>query len=231
MKQSGGPFSGSSLNAVGVVYTTGVGNNGGTIDSRISAGFITPSSGTNFAFSGEQNDGGTISAQSATGTYSVASEGRVTLAGGGGGAPIIYLSSANTGFVLFTDGGGTAHVESGFLEPQTGGPFSVTSTHTTYAFGTIQPDVLGIDQSVGIVALNGAGSITGTSDDNSSGTLNADKAFTGTYSIDSTGRGLVPTGCTIGTTCNNIFFLISPTRFVLLDTSSGTNPDLELVEQ
>jgi hypothetical protein len=231
MKQSGGPFSGSSLNAVGVAYTTGVGNNGGTIDSRISAGFITPSSGTNFSFSGVQNDGGTASTQSATGTYSVASEGRVTFAGGGGGAPIIYLSSANTGFVLFTDGGGTAHVESGFLEPQTGGPFSVTSTHTTYAFGTIQPDVLGIDQSLGIAAFNGAGSITGTSDDNSSGTLNADKAFTGTYSIDSTGQGLVPAGCTIGTTCNNIFFLISPTRFVLLDTSNDTNPDLELVEQ
>jgi hypothetical protein len=231
MKQSGGPFSGSSLNAVGVVYTTGVGNNGGTIDSRISAGSITPSGGANFSFSGTQNDGGNSSAQSATGTYAIASSGRVTFAGGGGGAPIIYLSSANTGFLLFTDGGGTAHVASGFLEPQSGGPFSVTSAHTTYSFGTIQPDVLGIDQSVGAVTFNGAGSIAGTSDDNKSGTLTADQPFKGTYSIDSTGLGLIPAGCTIGTTCNNVFFLISPTRFVLLDTSNDTNPDLEIVEQ
>jgi Putative Ig domain len=233
LQQTVASFSGSSLNAASVLYTTGLGNNGGTAVSRVSAGIFTPSGGVNFSFSGQQNSGGTTSTQSATGTYIVASDGRVTLAGGGGGgAPIIYLVSANKGLALFTDGSTPGHVESGFLEPQTGGPFSVSSTDTTYVFGTIQPDVLGIDQSSGVVTFNGAGSIAGISDDNSSGTLNANKTFTGgTYSTDSTGQGLIPAGCTVGTTCNNIFFLISPTRLVLLDTSNDTNPDLEIVEQ
>src|SRR4029077_16903512 len=46
MLQSGGPFSTSSLNANSILYTTGLGNNGSTAVSRVSAGILTPSSGT-----------------------------------------------------------------------------------------------------------------------------------------------------------------------------------------
>src|SRR4029077_11272867 len=133
---------------------------------------LTITSVGNFSFSGQQNDGGNISAQAATGTYSVAPDGRATFPGGGGGAPIMYLVSANKAFVLFTDGSGSAHVESGFLEPQSGSPFSNSSANGTYAFGTYQPEDTGVDLSTGVATIN-AGNITGTSDDNSSGTLTA----------------------------------------------------------
>jgi hypothetical protein len=117
MQQSGGPFSTSSLNANSIFYTTGLGNSGATTVSRVSAGILSIPSAGNFSFSGQQNSGATLQVQSATGTYAVAANGRVTLAGGGGGgAPLFYLVSANKGFALVTDGsGGTPHVSSGFL--------------------------------------------------------------------------------------------------------------------
>lgn len=233
LKQTLGSFSVSSLTAKSILYTTGLGNNGGTPVSRVSAGILTITSAGNFSFSGQQNSGGNISTQSATGTYSVASDGRVTFAGGGGGgAPIFYLVSANDGFVLFTDGSGSSNVESGFLEPQSGSPFSNSTTHTTYAFGTLQPEDTAVDNGSGVATFDGAGNITGTTDDNSSGTLTGGSAFSATYSIDATGLGSIPANCTLGTNCNNIFFVISPTKIVLLATDSGdTHPNLQVAEQ
>jgi hypothetical protein len=232
--QQSGSFTGSSLNAKSILYTTGLGNSSGSTDSRISAGIFTIPSSGNFSFSGQQNDGGTISAQSATGTYSVASNGRVTFAGGGGGgAPILYLVSANKGFLLFTDGSTTnAHVASGLLEPQSAGPFTVLSANGTYAFGAFQPETSSVSDQAGVASFDGIGNITGTSDDNSSGSLTPNSAFTNTYSIDATGLGVIPANCTIGTNCDNIFFVVSPTKAVLLKTkASSTNPNLSIAEQ
>jgi hypothetical protein len=233
LKQTLGSFNAASLNAKSILYTTGLGNNSGTAVSRISAGIFSPTGTGTFSFSGEQNDGGNISAQSAPpgSTYTVGSDGRVTFAGGGGNTPILYLVGANKGFVLFTDGGGSAHVESGFLEPQTGSPFSNSSASGTYAFGTYQPEDTGVDLSTGVATFN-AGNITGTSDDNSSGTLTAGSSILDTYSIDATGLGSIPANCTLGTNCNNIFFVISPTKFVLLKTKAGSaDPNLQVAEQ
>ena len=232
LKQTAASFSASSLSAKSILYTTGLGNNGGTPVSRVSGGILTITSVGNFSFSGQQNDGGNISGQSATGTYSVGSDGRVTVTvAGGGGAPIIYLVGANKGFVLMTDGSTTnAHVASGFLEPQTGTSLS-TSSATTLAFGTIQPDLSGIADDSGVATFN-AGNVTGTNDKNSGGTLNAGGSISDTYSIDATGLGSIPANCTLGTNCGNFFFVISPTKIVLLGADpSSTNPNLQVAEQ
>jgi hypothetical protein len=244
MQQSGGPFSTSSLNASSILYTTGLGNNGGAAFSRVSAGILTPSSGT-ASFSGQQNNGGTLQAQTATGiTYAVATDGRVTFGGGGGGStPLIYLVSPNKGFALFVDTSSTnAHVESGFLEPQTGGPFGTPSANGTYAFGTLQPDVAGISDESGIAIFNkNTTQVTVTSDNNSSGTLNPGGTFGPIgYSVDSTGLGVIPAGCSIdGTTgqdgtCQSVFYVISPTKAVVIDATSSvatTNPHLQTADQ
>jgi hypothetical protein len=242
--QSVGPFSTSSLNASSILYTTGLGNNGSTAISRVSAGILTPSSGT-ASFSGQQNNGGTLQAQSATGvTYAVATNGRVTFAGGGGGStPLIYLVSPNKGFALFVDTSSTnAHVESGFLEPQTGGPFGTPSANGTYAFGTLQPEVVGVSDGSGIAIFNkNTVQVNGTSDDNSSGTLSPAGSFGPfSYSVDSTGLGVIPAGCNIdGTTgqdgtCQSFFYVISPTKAVVIDATSSvatTNPHLQTADQ
>ena len=239
MRQSAGSFSTSSLNAKSIVYTSGLGNSGGTAVSRVSVGILNPTSGT-ATFSGQQNDGGTLQAQSATGvTYTVATNGRVSFAGGGGGsAPLVYLVGPNQGYVLFVDSGsGTPHVESGFLEPQTGGPFSSSSANGTYAFGTIQPDVLGISDESGIAIFNSTTTqANGTSDNNSSGTLNPANTFgPASYSVDATGLGVIHAGCSIdGGTCQTVIYLISPTKAVVMDATSSTtptNPHLEVADQ
>jgi hypothetical protein len=244
MLQSGAPFSTSSLNGNSILYTTGLGTNGSTTVSRVSAGILSANSGT-FTFSGQQNNGGTLQAQSVTGgTATVGGNGRVTVAGGGGGsAPIIYLAKANKGFVLFADTSTTsAHVESGFLEPQTGGPFSAASANGTYAFGSIQPDDVTLSVESGVATFNGITTqVSGTSDNNSSGTLNPGNTFGPvSYSVDSTGLGLIPAGCSIdGTTgqngtCQNFFYMISPTRAVVVDATSSTtpvDPHLEVADQ
>jgi hypothetical protein len=239
-----GPFSTSSLNASSILYTTGLGNNGSTATSRVSAGILTPSSGT-ASFSGQQNNGGTLQAQSATGiTYAVATDGRVTFAGGGGGStPLIYLISPNKGFAIFVDTSSTnAHVESGFLEPQTGGPFGTPSANGTYAFGTIQPDQVNVADESGIAIFNkNTAQVSVTSDNNSSGTLNPAGSFGPiSYSVDSTGLGVIPAGCSIdGTTgqdgtCQSFFYIISSTKAVVIDATSSvaiTNPHLQTADQ
>lgn len=235
-QQSGGPFAASSMSAKSVLYTSGLGNNAGTVVSRVSAGILTITSTGNFSYSGQQNNGGTISAQSATGTYNVASNGRVTFAGGGGGsAPIAYLVTANRAFVLFTDSSLTSpKVESGFQEPQTGSPFSKLSANGTYAFGTIQPEDLNVADEAGFAKFDGAGAVSGTSDANQAGTLAPNGTFTGTYSIDAAGVGVMPANCTIGTNCDTMFIIISPTKAVVFDILPATtphHPNLQVAEQ
>src|SRR4029077_9132669 len=228
LRQSGGPFTASSLSGAGILYTTALGNSNGTAVSRISAGIITVSGGT-LSFSGQQNNGGSITAQSASGiSFTVASNGRVTFSGGGGSNPILYLVSANKAFVLFSEDAscgsscGPAKVQSGFLEPQSGGPFSTASASGTYAFGTIQPDDVNVSDEAGIAIFNkNTAQVTGTSDGNSSGSLTAGNSFGPFgYSVDSTGLGLIPAGCNLdgtnGTgqdgTCQTFFYIISPTK-------------------
>lgn len=234
-QQSGGPYSVSSLSGSSVIYTTGLGNNGGTETSLGTVILFTVTSSGTASVTGWQSSGGSVSAQSASGvTFSVASSGRVTFTvqPGNNQIPIMYLVKPNKGYLLFTDGTNpNPKVESGALKPQSAGPFSTSSLDATLGFGTIQPDVIGIGQEVGIVMFDGAGNASGTSDKNSSGTLKPDQTFTGTYSIASNGLGVIPANCTIGTNCNNVFFLMSPTSLVMLDTSNDTNPDVDIAQQ
>ena len=223
-KQSGS-FSASSLSAPMVLYSSGIGSAASTTSTQ--SGIITIPSSGNLSFAGNRNDGGTVTAQNASGTYSVASSGRVTVTGGSH-PPIFYLVSANDAFVLFTD----TSVESGFFEPQSGSPFSVSSANGTYAFGTIKPGDPSVSDSAGTATFDGAGNVSGTDDDNTGGTLSPGNAFSQTYSIDSNGTGHLPAGCTITTNCESIFIVISPTKAALMDTqSTNPNPALQVADK
>lgn len=254
LKQSKTSFSEADLNATSVAYTSET--------SRVVAGgtrtdllIVTPNGMGGASGTLIENDAGTTltSASSSTITYSVTnSQGRVLVSGTGKHNAALYLVSPNEGFIVDADG----QVGKGFLEPQSGSPFSAASAKSppSYAFGTFQPEVAGVDLEEGVTNFNGLSAITGTSDDNSTGgggSLNASNSISATYSIDSTGTGFIPqTGMICASLadfsagrCNLIFVVIAPPssispfgKVVLMDAkpvsgTSNVDPSLRIGEQ
>jgi hypothetical protein len=229
LKQSG-TLSGNPLSGAYIGYQSGLGGTAGT--SRTTLLLIT-ASGSGISGTQLRNDGGSFQSKSiGTGiTYSVASSGRMTVSGGGGTGPIFYLVSPNQVFVL---GGGNS-VDTGVFQSQTGGPFTNSSASGTYAFATVDPQDLNVSDESG-VATFASPNVSGTSDSNSNGSQNLNKPFGPQgYSVDSTGLGIIPSGCTISatsTTCQTVFYVISPTKAVVMDTDpTNTNPKIQVADK
>jgi hypothetical protein len=223
LQQSGTPFSNASLSTStkSVLYATGT--TGATPPtSDVLVGILSiPSSGS-FSRNGDENNGGTMISVAASGTYSVDSTtGRVTtITTSGVNRPVIwYLVSANKGFVLGVENS----VSTGFFEPQSGGPFTNASASGSYSFGSIGPTVPHVSNESGVASFDGVDTVTGTNDSNSLGSgLSGNHFFSDTYSVTTSGRGTTAGGV--------IFYIISPTKAVLIDSQS-TNPSLQEAEQ
>jgi hypothetical protein len=219
MKQSGGPFATTSLNGKSVFYDSKPSGGGGTAGSSVEIGIVTTTGASaTFSFAGYNNGGGNVQTptnNTASGTFSVAANGRVTLAGpGGGGIPEFYLFSPNNGFAV--DSGNGAH--SGLLEAQTS-----TSVSGTYAYGSIAPQAAGEKDSTGAPVFTG-GNLTVTDDKNAQGTLSPNGGSSGTYSVDATGVVFIPASCTPGTSCEKIGTVITSSKFVMMDAKSSSAP-------
>ena len=231
-KQSG-TFSTSSLSGTSVFYDSKPSNNGTTATSKISIGIVTTDGAGNFSYAGYSNGGGDVQTPSnngATGTFSVASNGRVTLTVGGTGnnqIPVFYLFSPGNAFSVSSGNG----ADDGVMESQS----AKSVTNGTYTNGTINPQTAGVTDKESIVTLT-TGNATSTDDSNSQGTLAPNHASTGTYTVDTTGVFFLPASCTPGTNCEKIGTVISGSKIVLMDgqsSSSGgtTNPVLQLLDQ
>ena len=235
LKQSG-TFSNSSLSTGNhVIYTSGGSTSGVTSASRAEVDIVKVTSGNNFTFSGYQNDGGNISdptKNSGSGTFTVASNGRVTLTvAGANNLPVFYLSSANNAFFLNSDTAASA----GNMEPQVGSSFTNSSASGTYGYGSVNPAVPLTKNEEGTITFTpSSASINGTSDKNSLGNQVPDNLDTANYAINSTGVGLIPAGCTLtgaSANCENLFIIISPTRAVLIGVkSTNSTPALDILE-
>jgi len=231
-KQSGGPYSSSSLSGKSVLYDSSISSNGGSAsNSNVSIGIVTFPGAPNFSFAGYSNGGGSISTpsnNSASGTYSVASNGRVTLtvSGGGGGGnqlPAFYLYGPSSAFAVFTGTG----ADNGLFESQT----TTSVSNGAYVDGTIDPQTAGVTDKSGIVAFSSPNA-TATDDSNSQGSLSPNNPGTNTYSVDSTGVVFIPASCTPGTNCEKIGTVISSSKIIVMDAnSSNTNPALQVVDQ
>lgn len=228
MQQSGKPFALSSVSGAYVGYNSGLGTTAGT--SAVALLLINAQANGNFSVTVDENDGGAVTTQPSTaGTYTASSTGRVTLTiPGSNHNPELYLVSPNKAFLLNTNG----RVDSGFVESQTGGPFSASSVSGTYAFGTIHPEGTGVSDGAGVAAFDGVSAVSGTSDDNSGGSLSPNGAFGQSYSVGSTGLVLIPANCTIGTTCQTLMYIISPTKAVVTDIdTTSTNPAIQIADK
>ena len=116
-------------------------------------------------------------------------------------------------------------VTSGYLEPQSGAPFTNSSIVGSYAGGTVTPITKAVTNAATWLFSDASGNINGTA--NTSGPGGPGKQnFTYTYTVDSTGRAVVQqNGSTIA-----IAYAISPTKFVLLPTTDP-NPALSTLGQ
>ncbi len=224
-REAGNSFGNSSLNATSVLFLNGQTGTGASSAGRVEAGIFTPDSAGNFTFSGDQNSGGTVGTQNTSGTYGVATDGRVLVTATGSTAPtlIIYLVGPNQGLAMSTD----PYVMVGDLEPQTGGPFSNSTLSGIFAIATVNPTSSTSSLIEGAETYD-AGNVTATFEFNTSGSLSLGNAFAGTYTVSSSGRMLR----TWNGSTQNLSYIISPTRVVTFGISpSNTNPTLVVSQQ
>lgn len=182
-------------------------------------------------FNYDENQAGTLNQQqSVTGQYCVdKSTGRVTLQKFNGiwqnTPPVFYLGGNDPGFAVGTDPGSTV----GSVQVQSGTDFSDESVGGAYWGGTISPAIATATDSVTSLYADSNGNITGTQYISAPGGPGGPNTLTYTYSVDSTGRGVVQSGGkTVG-----ILYVVAPTgsmqiqtNFVLLPT--GNDPVLNV---
>lgn len=154
-----------------------------------------------------------------TGTYNVAPSGRGTLNFQldplTSVAYAFYLVGPNSAFLLQAN---APEVGEGFIEAQSGGPFTTASLSEGYIFGTAQPADCNCTNVSGVVTLNGpAGTFMGARDKSASDGLFPRDNWAGTFGVLSdNGRGrMVATTPSIE---NSVLYAISPNKFVMINT-------------
>jgi hypothetical protein len=225
----------TTLNGTSVIELEGYDVNAAAPD--VQAGVLTTQNG-NFSVQIDENDGGTLSQNSPSGTYSIAANGRVTLPSGGGNhPPVFYMIAQNQAFAVGTDNG----VLFGTMNAQSATSFTDTSLSGMYLGGT---EPLADDNgsvSVSSVDFNNSNdTLSGTNDKENNqgpqtGSISGDycTASFPTYSAcsgSSNGRVLV-CGSIANNTCSSlqvILYMISDSQFVAMEaqTGSGSNPKL-----
>lgn len=228
LKQAGaGSFGSSSLNGTSVFEITALDRSGASNTALSQVGlFITDGSG-GLSTNSDLNAGGTRSQPVSAGTYSVATNGRVTLtnSGLGNSQPVVYLADQNTGFIIGTD----LNVAFGFMQSQStpqSGSFTAASVSGTYAGGTIAPVESSASHEVDIAIGDGSGSFSSFSSDiSSSGGLIQNQSSSKTYSLVMNGRGAIPSSGSPA----EIFYMVSPTEFVWVTTDA--NARVEMFQQ
>ena len=215
-----GGFTNASLNGNMVISLTGhsaCGTASGIPKTVV--GLLTADSGGALSLTYDENFcSAPHSVTDAAGTYSVAGNGRASIAVGGY-ALVAYLVKPNQVFLFVSD----VNVLFGVGEPQAAVSFDNTSLKGAYAGLATNP--VGYDVTVfsGEFAANGAsptGSMTGTEDIGTPSGPNPGAAFNATYSISpspTSGRGVMTV--TSGTGGNMVIYMISPTKFVAISQS------------
>ena len=226
----GGAFNNASLNGVSVIELQGMGGS-----PEATAGFVTTDGAGTFSINADQNQGGTMGTLCASGSYSVSSNGRMTLSsftpcgGGGGGGnnnPVFYVVAKNQTLVVGTDGS----VTFGTMVPQTGSNFTFTSLDGNYLGGTQQPVASNVKAQVIQIDADGAGNVTGIEDQTKNcgsgcGGPESD-TFAGTYTVSSNGKVTLNANGVV----QAYIYIISGSQVSVLPVSSSqnqsSNPDL-----
>jgi VCBS repeat protein len=223
-EQTVASFTGTELNNSGYVfrfYSIDPGNGGN--DLVIGQAQVT--TGGNATLTIDENDNGTLNGGGAeqvfSATLTIGANGRMTVSGVGiTNPPVFYLVGASGGFLVGTD----SHTGSGFLEQQSGGPFSDASFSGQFFFGTGEP-IPSASYDSGTVSFDGIGGLTGDQDSSAPDGLSNKSLAGGAYSFSTSS---VPVGKgTVGK--NSLAYAVSGSRVILLDTSAS--PKLTVVQK
>lgn len=220
LKQTDRPFTASSLAGPLVFNATGLTAAGsdvtiGRLDASASSGTI--------AGNLDHNGAGVISANVAfAGEYVVAADGRGALTMRDGATTTryaLYMVSRNSAFLLQSESIETA---SGWIEPQSGAPFSNTSFLGNYVVGTITPAECGCTSTSGVVTLNGAdGTFLGARDKSKPDGLIPRDLWAGTFDVPpgTSGRGFLTT--VLPSSESSVLYAVSPNKVLLINADSG----------
>ncbi len=186
-----GSFSNSTLTGSYVGYESSASGGDGLTQypsgSGVALFLVTTQSGSQFTLLQDVKDGGGLKLeQSQSGiSFAVDSNGRMTLSGTGGGAPVFYLANGNQIFGTeqpsVSNGGNTGLIT---LTQQSGSSFSCSTPSGNFLLGTVRPPVL-MDVDSGVVTQS-SGSVSATIDQSqASGVLTQGGTDTLTCSSDS----------------------------------------------
>ena len=226
-----GGFSNAALNGGMVIYMTGFTfcGNGSARSSDALAGLFTTDGNGGLSLAFDENCGGVSNSISGlSGTYSVTSNGRTSMAVANGA--VAYLVSPNHAFLFSTD----SSVVSGFGEPQAAMSFTNSALNGNYAGVAASPASFGVQVFSGEFTADGAsptGNMTGTEDIGASSGPVSGAAFQAAYSVSSPpadGRGTMTVSSGVGG--NAVIYMISATTFVAVSLNDP-HPAVLLFEQ
>jgi hypothetical protein len=217
--QQSGTLTDASLNGVSVLELASLGSTGS--QPAALAGLVnTTGTSATYNLNADQNQAGTMSEPTDSGTFSVSSNGRVTLSSTAGGAErIFYLVAQNQAFVIGTNPG----VEFGVIEPQTGTNFTAAALSGIYLGGSQPPQSASVNEEADYLNSNGAGALSETSDKNGTGGVTQSGPTSATYLVSGNGRVVVSQNAT----AILILYMISGSQAVALPVSSTENPNAD----
>lgn len=219
-------FDASSMSGSSIVTTTGQDSGGksSVLLAKLSgdgAGALTATE--------HVNDGGSITSASPSGTYTVASNGRVSTNGVGNQISAIYLVSPNFGFVIGKD----SAASSGLAEAQAAGPFTAASFTSYFNFG---PPATGspvsgdaqVNEFVGSILSDGVSSISGKlGETTGTDTPNLNLPTKGTYTLAADGSGFISFGSPTQLPPQFFFYMVSPTQLRMISAvATDTQPSV-----
>jgi hypothetical protein len=225
--QTQSSFSASSMNGSSVVTTTGQDTSG---KSSVLLGLLSANGANGVSATVNGNDGGSISTTSVSGSYSVASNGRVSTSGLGSQLAVMYLISPNYGFVIGQD----SAASSGLAEAQSAGPFTAGSFDSYFTFG---PPLMGspgtgsasTNDFVGSLVSDGVSTVSGKITETASANdlVISNSSMQGTYTVSSNGGGVISFSSPSQLPSQFVFYMLSPTAIRAISAvSSDTQPTL-----
>jgi hypothetical protein len=226
LQQSTATFGPTSL--AGASVATGTGLDGS--NASVFAGLLTSTVCNGIApvtLAYDENDGGTISTPSFSGTCTVSSNGRASFTGLGSSASqtraaAAYLTGPGQGFLLGSD----SAVTTGLLEQQASGTsFSASSVQGGYTLGATSAADTQVTNFAGQADADGSGNLAGTVDESDpSGTPHLDQALSAAVgSPASNGRGTMTTAAPVptGFPTSLIFYIVSPGKIRAISADPG----------